>query len=139
LNKSLRRITLIASLILVATAQPTYALFGSECRNAKKSHSDYLSKAKVLMAQEDKDAVIRWRESNQALKKCESNPKKYGDKRFGKFPCLAYELAAPKKPVPVYSKANTEIKNANQVILNNQKCFKPEQVIEAQRILGVIK
>lgn len=139
MNLFLRKITLSALLILVVTSQPTYALFGSECRNAKKSHSNYLSKAKVLMVQEDKDAVIRWRESNQALKKCESNPTKYGDKRFGKFPCLAYELAAPKKPVSVYTNANIEIKNANQVILNNQKCFKPEQVIEAQRILGIIK
>ena len=77
--------------------------------------------------------------ANQALKLCKSNPKKYGDKRFGKSPCLAYELSATKNPISNNYKANIELKNANQVILNNQKCFKPEQVVEAQRALGLIK
>ena len=133
------KVILTSAFILITVAQPANAIFGSECRSPKKSHSNYLAQAKILMAAEDKDSVIRWRAATQALELCRSNPKKYGDKRFSSSLCLAYELNATKKPIPNYYKANFEIQNANQVILNNQKCFKPEQVVEAQRALKLIK
>ena len=136
---NLNKIIIVSAFILITVAQPANAIFGSECRSPKKSYANYLAQAKVLMAAEDKDSVIRWQAATQALKLCKSNPKKYGDKRFSTSPCLAYELNATKNPIPSYYKANIEVKNANQVILNNQKCFKPEQVVEAQRALGLIK
>lgn len=145
MNQSLRRITLVASLILVATAHPTNALFGSECKKPKASYENYQSKARMYSAQAAKNKIANADKLKRDTAACNADFKSFA---FARNKSIVIKKKADCIMLPLfdeylYAQGTVESKNATkdsyQVVLNNQKCFSPELVIEAQRKLGIIK
>ena len=97
-----------------------------------------------------KHMMEEFKEYNRDINNCRENPDSYiraygknsilvslmGNKKFTVTDCESafFSPNKLKNPPTVVS----EYKNYYQVIINNQTCFKPELVIEAQRYLGLI-
>lgn len=145
---SLHRIVLLGLAISIATAQPVNSLFGSECKKPKASYENYLKQIKKLEVKVSKDNAAKSYELRKVLNLCKTDFKAFtsaltkSEKQLikSKKDCFeASPLFDKYRILKDWPQWRQTIKDSYQVILNNQKCFSPELVIEAQRKLGVIK
>ena len=144
---SLHRIVLLGLAISIATAQPVNSLFGSECKKAKASYKNYQNQAQQFMLQANKSQIANKEKLKKDLAFCKSDFKSFIATRDkfekqlikSKKNCGIMSVFDEYLFTPGYGESIRASKDSYQVILNNQKCFSPELVIEAQRKLGVIK
>ena len=131
--------------ITLATAQPVNALFGSECKKPKVSYENYQSQARMYSAQAAKYKINNAEKLKKDTVACNADFKSFA---YARNKSNVIKKKTDCKWLPLldeylYSQGTVESKNATkdsyQVVLNNQKCFSPELVIEAQRKLGIIK
>lgn len=138
---------MIASLLLVVTSQPTYAFFGSECKKPKASYENFQNQAQKLMLQANKSQSANKEKLKKDMAFCKSDFKSFIATRDkfekqlikSKKNCGLMSIFDEYLFTPGYSESIQATKDSYQVVLNNQKCFSPELVIEAQRKLGLIK
>ena len=141
------RVISLALGFAVVFCQPANALFGSECKKPKASYENYQNQAQKFMSQANKSQSANKEKLKKDLAFCKSDFKSFIATR-DKF---EKQLIKSKKNcgimaifdeyifTPGYAESSIATKNSYQVILNNQKCFSPELVIEAQRALKLIK
>lgn len=131
--------------ITLATAQPVNALFGSECKKPKSSYEKYQSTARMYSAQAVKNKIANADKLKKDTAACNADFKSFA---YARNKSIVIKKKADCKLLPLfdeylYAQGTVESKNATkdsyQVVINNQKCFSPELVIEAQRRLGIIK
>ena len=132
----------------VVFCQPANALFGSECKKPQSSYENYLKQSKKLEVKISKDSAAKSYELTKVLNLCKADFKAFtsnltkDEKQLmkSKKDCSAISPLFDKYRILVdWPKWQQTINDSYQVVLNNQKCFSPELVIEAQRKLGVIK
>lgn len=141
----LKRLILLSIIFTITSAQSASALFGSECRAPKSSYSNYQKQALSYKAQSEKAAVQIAEKLKKDLIACKADYKSfaYATNRTNliknKSNCGYLPLLDEYLYIPGTIEKNTATKNSYQVVVNNQKCFSPELVIEAQRALNLIK
>ena len=130
---------------VVVFCQPANAFFGSECKKPKASYENYRKEFANLQPQIVTQKTANKERLVKAIASCKADYKSYAfaNKRTevitSKSKCGMLPLFDEFLSVPAEFAAYLANKNSYQVILNNQKCFSPELVIEAQRALKVIK
>jgi len=141
------------SLVILAVwtlcfVQPANAVFHSECKKPKVSYENYLKQIKELEVKVSKDKAAKSYELRKVLNLCKTDFKAFtssltkSEKQLIKSrkDCFEASPLFDKYRILVdWPKWQQTIKDSYQVILNNQKCFSPELVIEAQRKLGIFK
>ena len=141
------RVISLALGFAVVFCQPANALFGSECKKPKASYENYQSKAQKFMVQANESKAANKARLNKDLASCRSDFKAFISTRDkfekslikSKNNCGIMAIFDEYIFTPGYAESSIATKNSYQVILNNQKCFSPELVIEAQRALKLIK
>lgn len=120
------------------------ALFGSECNKPKASYTNQITEAKSLrkaayaVSARDKAAhyAEQTKRAEESFKTCLRN------KLLTTSECKALnELAKKPSKMPLFyqgklTESNLKFDTAYRIVLNNQKCFDPIVVVEAQRYLG---
>lgn len=130
---------------VVVFCQPANAFFGSECKKPKASYENYRKDFANLQPQIVTQKTANKERLAKAIASCRADFKSYAlaTKRTevitSKSKCEMMPLFNEFLSVPAEFAAYLANKNSYQVILNNQKCFSPELVIEAQRALNLIK
>lgn len=140
----LSRFVAIGMILSIISASPANALFGSECKKPKTSYfqqhnqAQELKRAAYAVTPQDKAShYLREKKRAEAgLKICSQN-NMFTEKECNAF----YELAIKTSKMPLFyqekmSQANIRFNTAYRIVLNNQKCFDPIVVVEAQRFLG---
>ena len=136
--------SLVLGLTLVFP-QPVNALFGSECKKPKASFENYRKDFSRLQTQVATQKTSNKKKLVKAIASCKADFRAYAlaTKRTelitSKSDCGVLVLVDEFLSVPAEFSAQIANQNSYQVILNNQKCFSPELVIEAQRALKLIK
>lgn len=134
--------TSFAIILMLATPVQANALFGSECRDAKKSHTSALSKYNeasrkwtVARAKYDAQKVKReqdcLRDTNRAIKKYPSSWKL--TKPDKKYFCEFIKFSA-NKPIMAES-PDVTYKRVMEIIVNYKKCFKVTEFLDAKQWL----
>ena len=134
-------------LILITLAQPASALFNSECKKPKASYENYKNQANKFAQQANKSRIANKEKLAKDLAFCKSDFKTFIATRDkfekalikSKNNCGIMAVFDEYLYTPGSAESSIASKNSYQVILNNQKCFSPELVIEAQRTLKIIK
>lgn len=125
-------------------------IINRQCKAAKDTNAKYAEAIYLATLEYDKTIAEEFKEYNRDISNCRNNPDSYirtygknsmlvslmGNKKFIVTDCKSafFSPNKLKNPPTVVS----EYKNYYQVIINNQTCFKPELVIEAQRYLGLV-
>lgn len=133
----------VGLLFAMISSSPASALFGSECRKSKDAYSKEIYNAKKLKKaayavtpQEKAAHYLRQREQAKAsLKTCLENRNTMKDCK------LWSEISMSPSKMPLFyqekmAQANARFNTAYRIVLNNQKCFDPIIVVDAQRFLG---
>ena len=131
----------------VVFCQPANALFGSECKKSKASYENYQSQAQKFALQANESKAANKEKLRKDIAFCQSDFKSFISTRDKyqkqliktKKSCGTMALFDEYLFTPGYGEYALATKNSNQVVVNNQKCFSPELVIEAQRALKLIK
>jgi hypothetical protein len=129
----------------IVCAQPASALFGSECRKPKASYENYKKEAQRFKTLSISQELANKEKLKKAIATCNADFKSYAyaTKRTNvikkKSDCGMLPLFNEFLIVPATYESMTASENAYRVVINNQKCFSPELVIEAQRALKMIK
>ena len=141
------RLKIVGSVALVFSvvfAAPANAIFGNECKKPKVSYEQQLAIAKKLnkeayqfTAQEKATYFLEQKKTSERnLKTC------LKDKKMTRIECKELTdlfISHPGTKLvhqDILDKANKTFNTAYRIVLNNQKCFDPVLVVEAQRALG---
>lgn len=136
--------TLVVLVITVVFATPANALFGNECKKPKASYEQQLSRAKTLnksayqfTPQEKATYFLEQRKTSERnLQTC------LKDKKMTRIECKELTDLFASHPgtklvhQDILDEANKTFNTAYRIVLNNQKCFDPVLVVNAQRALG---
>jgi arsenate reductase-like glutaredoxin family protein len=141
------RVISLALGFAVVFSQPANALFGSECKKPKASYEKYQKLAEEFSLQASKSKAANKAKLNKDLASCRSDYKTFISTRDkfekslikSKNNCGIMAIFDEYLHTPGYAESSIATKNSHQVVVNNQKCFSPEVVIEAQRALKLIK
>ena len=147
MNRLLRLIAIILVLILFS-ASPAQALFGSECKKPKSTYQQYLSSSKTLEVKEREAKKKVDAQTAADFKRCIKNPKTFlREKGLDKEPysrnslgCEFWKISYGGYQLSIYSggkSAYEEYKNAMLVVTSYKKCFDPSVYIEAVKWLKV--
>lgn len=140
----------MVSLLSGCSLMEKAGIINRQCKAAKDANAKYAEAIYLATLAYDKAMAEEFKEYNRDINNCRKNPDSYirtyteksfivslmGNKKFTVTDCES-AFSPPdklKNPPTVVS----EYKNYYQVIINNQTCFKPELVIEAQRYLGLV-
>ena len=145
------KILALALSLMVASASPAAAIFGSECRKAKssleklsnetKSSQAEINHLNSKFAEAERIARSQWGNVNCENRKqlAEAN-RKYGT-NYNSLTCALYSQSGKRSGADVsryenlVAKIAENSKIANQVIVSNAKCFDPILVAKAQLAL----
>ena len=140
----IRIVTATVLVFAVVTASPSNAIFGNECKKPKTSYEQQLARAKSLnksayqFTQQEKAAYFleQRKSSERYLKSC------LKDKKMTRAECKELTGLFISNPgtqlvhQDILDQANKTFNTAYRIVVNNQKCFDPVLVVEAQRALG---
>jgi hypothetical protein len=140
----------MVSLLSSCSLMEKAGIINRQCKTAKDANAKYAEAIYLATLAYDESIAEEFKEYNRDINNCRENPDSYiraygknsilvslmGNKKFIVTDCESafFSPNKLKNPPTVVS----EYKNYYQVIINNQTCFKPEVVIEAQRYLGLI-
>jgi hypothetical protein len=145
--KSYKLLVVCLTTLSLTVMHPANALFNSECKKPKASYEKYQRQIKKFSLQANQEAAINKTRLNKDIAFCTSDYKSFISTRDkyvkqlikSKNNCSAIALFDEYRITPGAAYSYRATKDSYQVVLNNQKCFSPELVIEAQRKLGIIK
>ena len=141
MNKIFQSLTISVIVLFVpgCSILESSGLINRQCRAAKKAYSEYKDAGMAIQIQENEEAVQRGLDHNNLLLECKKNPVEFFAKNQNKniyekngWNCDTWDLLNPVVDWPIRDKSSEQFKFANQVILNNQQCFSPSEVVQAQ-------
>ena len=141
---SVKIVTAAVLVFAVVTSSPANAIFGNECKKPKTSYEQQLTRAKALnksayqFTPQEKSTYFleQRRTSERNLKTC------LKDKKMTRIECKELTdlfISHPGTKLvhqDILDEANKTFNTAYRIVLNNQKCFDPVLVVNAQRALG---
>ena len=140
-------VILTVSLLSGCSLMEKAGIINRQCKAAKATNAEYARDIAIATYDYDLAYEEEVKKHEAHLTNCRANPdpyiRKYGE--WGNWPhntkwtaeeCAENFISPNKLKNPPAVVA--AYKNYYQVIINNQTCFKPEIVIEAQRYLGLI-
>ena len=141
----MKKFLIILFAINVLLANPASALFGSECKKPKASYQ-----TEIANAAKYKNLAYSFTKAQKVdffLKLSQQRAKVYKDCTSRKLltvkECRAMKELQTKldlnktlTDVTYLDKMKFSLNTAYRIVLNNQKCFEPVLVVEAQRALG---
>jgi hypothetical protein len=135
------RAIVVGLLISVASSSPASALFGSECKKPKSSFSEQLALSKKLQK-----GAYDFTPQEKATFYLEQRKKKKRDlsnclerNLLTTEECNAITNLPPESGLvrtEILAQSRKALDTAYRIVLNNQKCFDPIIVVEAQRFRG---
>ncbi len=135
------RLIAIGLLFTIISSSPATALFGLECRKPKATFNDQFAQSKKL-----KKAAYDFTTAEKAAFYLQQRKKKKIDfsnclknKMFTRLNCEAFANLPPESGLvrsDILLKSQKALDTAYRIVLNNQKCFDPIVVVEAQRFRG---
>jgi len=140
----------MVSLLSGCSLMEKAGIINRQCKAAKDTFNKFEAEIRSVINQNNKLFAEEFKKYARDISNCQENPDSYirtygknsilvslmGDKKFTASDCASafFSPAKEKNPANVVA----AYKNYYQVIINNQTCFKPELVIEAQRYLGLV-
>ena len=138
---------LLVSLLSGCSLMEKAGVINRQCKAAKATNAEYARDIAIATYDYDLAYEEELKKHEAHLSNCRANPdpyiRKYGE--WGNWPhntkwtaeeCAENFISPNKLKNPPTVVA--AYKDYYQVIINNQTCFKPEIVIEAQRYLGLV-
>jgi len=155
LGKKSRTFTVSAIFLMVfllsgCSVMEKAGIINRQCKAAKDTNAKYAEDIYFATIEYDKTFTEEVKQYDRDINNCRENPDSYirtygknsilvslmGNRKFTATDCKSAFFSPNKlKNPPVVVAA---YKDYYQVIINNQTCFKPEIVIEAQRYLGLV-
>ncbi len=135
----------IVSVIALISSSPANAFFGNECKKPKASYEQQLASAKKLKKDAynftPQEKATYYLETRKKAEKSISECLK--KKLLTRTECKAVYNLLDRYPgdaglvhYDILAKSDIAFNTAYRIVLNNQKCFDPVLVVEAQRALG---
>jgi hypothetical protein len=135
------RLIAVGLLFAMISSSPASALFGSECRKPKSSFNEQFALSKKL-----NKAAYDFTAREKAAFYLEQRKKKetsfnncLAEKLFSRSSCEALTNLPPESGLvrsDILLKSERALNTAYRIVLNNQKCFDPIIVVDAQRFFG---